>query len=658
MAHSSTPGLPDRRSATLGRAAFLAVALAGSLVAAFLIVEVSHWAARTPPTVEAAALPGTATLSGTVESASPFKAAQVTIRNLDKHVLYMVYTSAGQFRAVALFPGNYEIAVTSKGLVSEIQKLILKAGDNPKVKLSLRAAADPSGRTVISALETETNRNSFVRDERSYDEIYPPGPGRDVAERTCLICHGENFLPSRPGDAAAWNARVDRMMGRTLFDRAAAAYAEGLLSYRASALRFSKQDREDLLAYLVKNFGQDSKPRAVRIDQEMPFDEAKLGKAMYMEYYLPPDPAGQGNNAPEYNKLSGAFVGRRVGQDVRFDQDGNVWLTDRGYPHRLVKLDPRTGEQKDFILPDPKNGIHEVNIDRKGMIWLPEHSGVQSSTPKRLLGFNPKTEKFEQLIPLDPDNVVRNPIKWTQSLAFDSKNNIYVGWIMGGALSKYDRETQKVSVYPVPTHNAIIYGVVADRNDNIWMALWDSGNIAKFDTHTNAWTIFAPPTYPAQVRRLNVDAQNNIWFGIWAAGKRPGKLVKLDQTTGRMTEYVIPRQNASPYDVAQDAEGNIWSADVGGSVAAIWKFNPRDQSFTLYPKPQKTADTPKIQVTKDGAVWYSPRGSQDQPAFGVLYPDMDRITTLGAFYQGGPPGYPFKPAQSTDRQTAQNSRAK
>ena len=128
---------------------------------------------------------------------------------------------------------------------------------------------------------------------------------------------------------------------------------------------------------------------------------------------------------------------------------------------------------------------------------------------------------------------------------------------MGGALSKYDRETQKVSVYPVPTHNAIIYGVVADRNDNIWMALWDSGNIAKFDTHTNAWTIFAPPTYPAQVRRLNVDAQNNIWFGIWAAGKRPGKLVKLDQTTGRMTEYVIPRQNASPYDVAQDAEGNI-----------------------------------------------------------------------------------------------------
>jgi len=521
--------------------------------------------------------------------------------------------------------------------------VVLKAGDNPKLTLSLRSSAGASARTLINALETEASTDTLVREEQSYDEVYPPGPGREVAERTCMVCHGENFLSSRPGGVAAWNTRIDFMQGKTLFDRPAGAYAEGLLTFRASALRFSREDREVLLAYLVKNFGNDKKPRAVRIDQEMAVDEAKLAKAMYVEYYLTPDKPGEATNSPEFNTLKGSFIGRRVGQDVRFDKDGNVWLTDRGYPHRLVKLDPRTGEQKSFVLPDPKNGIHEVNIDRSGMIWLPEHSGVQSSNTKRLLGFNPKTEKFEHLIPLDPDNVVRNPIKWTQSLAFDSKDNIYVGWIMGGALSKYDRETRKVSVFPLPTHNAIVYGVVADRNDNIWMALWDSGNIVKFDTHNNEWTTFTPPTYPGHVRRLNVDAQNNIWFGIWSAGKRPGKLVKLDQTVGKMTEYTIPRQNAQPYDVAQDAEGNIWSADAGGSHAALWKFNPRDATFTWYPKPQKTAGTPKIQVTKDGAIWYSPRGSLNAPAIGVLYPDMEKIASLGAYYLNGPPGYQFKP---------------
>lgn len=631
------------------RSSVLTIALMGSLTIACVVVGVSGSAAARPAAAQAAALAGTTSLSGTVESTAPFKAAQVFIRNVDKRILYMVYTNAGQFRAVALFPGNYEVSSSAKGLESDVQKLVLKAGENPKLKLSLRAIKGTSERTVVNALETNTESNSTVTIEQSYDEIYPPGPGRDVAERTCLICHGENFLPGRPGNAAAWTIRLDRMMGKANWDRAAASYAEGLLNYRASALRFSRQDREDLLAYLVKNFGSDTKPRAVRIDQEMPLDEAKLGKAMYMEYYLPPDPPGKGTNAPEYNKLQAAFVGRRTGQDVRFDADGNVWLTDRSYPHRLVKLDPRTGVQKDYELPDPKNGIHEVNIDPSGLIWLPEHSGVQPSNVKRLLVFNPKTEKFEQMIPMDPDNVVRNPIKWLQSLAFDSKYNVYVGWIMGGALSKYDRETKKVSVFPVPQANAIVYGVIADRNDNIWMALWDSGNIAKFDTHNNGWTIFAPPTYPGQVRRLNVDAQNNIWFGIWAAGKRPGKLAKLDQTTGRIIEYTIPRQNASPYDVAQDPDGNIWSADVGGSAAALWKFNPRDGTFTLYPKPQKPADTPKIQITKDGAIWYSPRGSVNAPAIGVLYPDMDKIATLGAYYLNGPPGYPFKVAVSAGR---------
>jgi streptogramin lyase len=607
----------------------LTIGLAGAFVAAAIALG-GTWSG-TPATVHAAP-PGTASVTGTVEAATPFKAAQVFIRNVDKRILYMVYTHAGKFRAVGLLPGNYEVNVTTKGLESDVQKMTIRAGESSKLSVSLRTAASESNRI-----------------EASYDEIYPPGPGRDVAERTCMICHQENFLSMRPGNAEAWTARIDRMMGTALDSRPAQSYAEGLLTYRTSALRFSRKDREDLLAYLVANFGPGAKTRMVRVEQEMPFDEAALGKAMYVEYYLEPDPEGVGTKAPEFNKLTAAFVGRRTGQDVRFDKDGNVWLSDRSYPHRLVKLDPRTGDQKSFVLPDPKNGIHEVAIDRSGTIWLPEHSGTQPDTPKRLLGFNPKTEKFEQLIPLDPEDVVRNPIKWTQSLALDSKDNIYVGWIMGGALSKYDRATKKVSVYPVPSHNAIVYGVVADRNDNIWMALWDSGNIAKFDSTTNGWTIFAPPSYPAHVRRLNVDSRNNVWFGTYSAGKRPGELVKLDQATGRMTAYKIPRQNANPYDVAEDPEGNIWSPDAGGSMAAIWKFNPKDAGFTLYPKPQRTADTPKIQITRDGAIWYSPRGSTTAPGFGVLYPDMDKIAGFGAYYLNGPPGNPFRSPASPSR---------
>ena len=51
-----------------------------------------------PTVAQAKNLPGTATLSGTVDSPTPFKAAQVFIRNKEKRMLYMVYTSEGKYR--------------------------------------------------------------------------------------------------------------------------------------------------------------------------------------------------------------------------------------------------------------------------------------------------------------------------------------------------------------------------------------------------------------------------------------------------------------------------------------------------------------------------------------------------------------------------------
>ena len=73
-------------------------------------------------TAEAASLPGTATVSGTVDSALPFKAAQVYFRNPAKRMLYMVYTVGGHYQAMQLFPGEYEVSVKAKGLNSDMTK--------------------------------------------------------------------------------------------------------------------------------------------------------------------------------------------------------------------------------------------------------------------------------------------------------------------------------------------------------------------------------------------------------------------------------------------------------------------------------------------------------------------------------------------------------
>jgi cytochrome c5 len=224
-----------RTPATGRRRRSVAFAVAGSLLASAVVFQVSGVAApgQTAVPQRAAGLTGMATMTGSVTAGKPFKAAQVYIRNTDKRILYMVYTNGGQFRARALFPGNYEVSATAKGLKSDIQKLAIKAGDAPSLKFSLTdIPTETQAETDVAQNLEGTVSNRVLVTLDSYDNVYPPGRGREIAESTCMICHGENFLSSQPGSAEVWNTRIDRMVGKQLHTRPAQSYADGLLGYR------------------------------------------------------------------------------------------------------------------------------------------------------------------------------------------------------------------------------------------------------------------------------------------------------------------------------------------------------------------------------------------------------------------------------------------
>jgi streptogramin lyase len=590
-------------------------------------------------------LQGTVTMTGTVDAAKPFKAAQVYIRNVDKQMLYMVYTNAGKFRAVALLPGNYEIDAQARGLESDVQKLVVKPGERPEVRLSMRDSANPD--RFPTSVKTPARDITLA----SYEEIYPPGPGRQVLEEVCFVCHGENFFSMRPRNEAGWQAAIDLMVGKNLYDRDRISSAEGILAPPATQFRFGAEDRKELLAYLTKHLGEGAKPRAVRSDKEVQLDEAKLAKAQFIEYYLKTDApkGGAATSAAAGGQPQGELANSntRIAYTLQLDNQGNAWLVDRGNPNRLVKLDPRTAEQNDYVLPDPRAGVHEILIDREGIIWVPELGGQPRTREYKMLGFNPNTGKWQHQIIADPDNAIRNPSKvGMHGSTVDSRGNLYMNWFMNGAIGRWDRATGKIDIYRIPTPGAIPYGMAIDKNDNIWSALWNGGKIVKFDTTTKQFTEFSPPTYPANVRRgVGVDSKNNVWFGIYAAGPRPGKIAKLDQTTGRITEWTVPHRGSQPYEATADLQDNIWFPDTAPPVnqPTIGKFDPKTQSFTFYPKPQTGSDSPKLQHAADGAVWYTARtATPGATGFGVLYPDMDKINSLGSFPLNGAPGYAFK----------------
>src|SRR5207237_1496651 len=113
-----------------------------------------------------------------------------------------------------------------------------------------------------------------------YDQLYPAGPGKQLVEKTCVVCHGPNFLPLRQ-----WNESQARAALKLMMNPAAEQGAQ------IPAGTMSAKDQEAVLGYIVKNFSPDSARRALKVDAEFPVDEQVLSKAMYVEYYLPPDPA-------------------------------------------------------------------------------------------------------------------------------------------------------------------------------------------------------------------------------------------------------------------------------------------------------------------------------------------------------------------------------
>ena len=123
-----------------------------------------------------AEVPGTATLSGTVTASEPFTAAQVYARNLDRDMVYQVYTNGGRYRAVALFPGTYEVSASTKSLESDVQTITVSAGDAAEVDLTLGPLSGDAPPLVIPAGRTamESGRAGTF-EYASYDEIYPPG---------------------------------------------------------------------------------------------------------------------------------------------------------------------------------------------------------------------------------------------------------------------------------------------------------------------------------------------------------------------------------------------------------------------------------------------------------------------------------------------------
>jgi virginiamycin B lyase len=542
---------------------------------------------------------GTGAVSGTVTASKSFTAAQVYLRHAAKPVTFMVYTSGGKYQAINVLPGDYEVTVARRGFASDPQKITVKPGATVNADFVLKDAdATPKAgingpSTIVGYPGRATITDKDVEFFTDYDKVYPPAAGRAVLERVCMSCHGVNFFAVRQLDRAGWDAAINMMSKRV--DGRDTSVPPG---------KMSPKDRQLLLDYLATNLASGGKKRALAIDADMPLDEAALAKAMYIEYDMPTV------NVPN---------ARPIGQNPYFDNDGNVWMTDRGTPNGIVKLDPRTVTFENYLLPE--RGIpHGITVDSKGIVWWGETVGFKFGR------LDPKTGKMDRY-PIDPRGYLKgrghDPI-------VDADDNVWLTVINGNRLAKLDAKSGKISLYEPPTPGSYPYGADKDKAGNIWMSQFTQCRMAKFDPKEEVFTEYPALTAYEEdqfclIRRGSVDKNGMVWYGVFSNGK----IGKLDPATGKMVEYKMPVAFAEPYDIWPDNDNNMWIAD-GAMGGAIIKFDPKTEKFTFYPAVQR-GDLPKIEITREGAIWYNPRSAL-KGAVGVLYPDMSKMTTFEARY--------------------------
>jgi sugar lactone lactonase YvrE len=530
---------------------------------------------------------GLGSISGSVRASKDFKAAKVFAHNVEKNVTYMVYTEGGRYLAVDLFPGNYEVTVAKNGFTSEdVEKVAVSAGGIATADLTLQEGTYRPAQQKRSAVP---NNEPLL----AYDDLYPAGVGRQIIERTCIRCHGPDFLPNHQWDADQWNAAIDLMQSTELDSN-----PPGRISSSSVPEGISPVEREALVDYLVKNFGPDSMRRGLAIP-EAPVDERALGKAEFIEYRVPPLANGHD---------------RRF-HDEHLSANGDVWYTDAN-GLQIGKMDPRTAGWTDYALPDAKYRGHGLVQDADGDIWVAGHTAfvrVDSKTGSmKFYPYHPNGTR--------PDHG-NTPI-------IDSKQNIWTTLMWTDEVAKWDRKTGEVSRFRVPTPYAAPYGMVIDKIDNLWIAEWFACKIARFDTSAETFTEFAPSTKPCNIRRVFVDHAGMVWYALDSRGK----IGMLNPNTGKMVEYDEPVPFGFPYDIQEDAENNLWIAD-SGQGGGLYKFDPRTKKFTYFDAVQRT-DMPKISVSKEDSIWYTTRGGDAKTqSLGVLYPDKTRIKTLAAYPQ-------------------------
>ena len=491
-----------------------------------------------------------ATITGTVTGpdGTPFRGAFVQARHAGlKMTVSVLSDNQGIYVVENLPAGDYRLQIRAIGYKAD-----------PKSGITLMADQNLSWDFKLASTPVRWSDISIAQGLL----LLPDDRGKKTLFENCLSCHGfQQKMASVVRDEDGWRDRVQFMR-------------EAMRSSLADRQGFSDQQADDVVYYLNHWFGEQSElPKSPTDvpgykDTVVNFSDEAL-KIVYVDYEMP---------GP--NRFPWASNG---------DKDGLRWTPEYGQANKIARLNPATGEIKEFPVPNMGPAlIHSaVPNDKDGSVWITEAGA------KKLGRWDPKTQQISEF----QDDWRKHTIRVHPDGSI---------WSTGG-LTRFDPKTQTFThIKEVPT----AYGIALDKEGNVWTTeMTKTGSLDKIDPVTLKVTKFIPPNRD-RPRRIQIDSDDIVWFCEYS----DGRIGRFDSKTEMFKEYQLPSPLTKPYALGIAPDHSIWYSGEWRDV--IGKLDPDTGKVTEYPMPYSDNGMRDFFLDKDGHIWY---GSPPNNRIGYFY---------------------------------------
>ena len=266
--------------------------------------------------------------------------------------------------------------------------------------------------------------------------------------------------------------------------------------------------------------------------------------------------------------------------------DGMIWWSGQ-FANRLGRLNPATGEMKEFPIP-VRGGPHGLINDKDGNIWYAGNWGGHIGK------LDPKTGEWTQY-PM-PDPKAKDP----HTPLFDKNGILWFSVQNGGFMGRLDPKTGDIKLFtPVgaPGQQPYALRFLSDGRQP-WYSYFGSNKIATIDPDTLALKEYVLPDAKTRIRRMVVTSDDMIWFGDWSNGK----LVRFNPKDGSTKEWQGPSgQLSQPYGMAV-IDDVIWYCESNVRPNTLVRFDPKTEKFQTWEMPDGGGIVRHMMPTRDGGI--------------------------------------------------------